>query len=252
MISTKTKLVSAIAMLLVATIMMTSASFAWFTISTAPEMANIDLSMAAIQNLEIAAGESAPSEEPQIGDSGDYNTWGGYVDFSGSSELDFPATVASVGLGTVHYADDGRIDDVTPGSLGTANTSGVAYYTATVGTKADAKIAVVYNIWLRSNQTCTVLADVGEGTISGGSTITSDDIKIAMKEASAENWGTMSAGIGLTANVAKHLQVMIYIDGTNVSAADVAANFTYTGFTIKFYSTGVSNGFTPTFTPTGA
>ena len=50
----KKKLTAAIAMLLVATIMMVSSTYAWFTLSTAPEVTGITTSVGANGNLEMA------------------------------------------------------------------------------------------------------------------------------------------------------------------------------------------------------
>ncbi len=63
---TKSKLMAALVMLLVSAIMMSTASFAWFTISTAPEISNMKSTVAANGNLEIAldagytSGENVP------------------------------------------------------------------------------------------------------------------------------------------------------------------------------------------------
>ena len=50
----KTKLMAAIAMLLVSSIMMVSSTYAWFTLSTAPEVTGIQTSVGANGNLEMA------------------------------------------------------------------------------------------------------------------------------------------------------------------------------------------------------
>ena len=50
----KSKLVAAICMLLVSSIMMVSTTYAWFTLSTAPEVSGISTSVGANGNLEIA------------------------------------------------------------------------------------------------------------------------------------------------------------------------------------------------------
>ena len=50
----KSKLLAAIAMLMVATIMMVSSTYAWFTLSTAPEVQGITTTVGANGNLEIA------------------------------------------------------------------------------------------------------------------------------------------------------------------------------------------------------
>ena len=50
----KNKLIAAIAMLLVSSIMMVSSTYAWFTLSTAPEVQGITTTVGANGNLEIA------------------------------------------------------------------------------------------------------------------------------------------------------------------------------------------------------
>ena len=50
----KTKLMAAICMLLVSSIMMVSTTYAWFTLSTAPEVTGINTAVGANGNLEIA------------------------------------------------------------------------------------------------------------------------------------------------------------------------------------------------------
>ena len=50
----KTKLMAAICMLLVSSIMMVSTTYAWFTLSTAPEVTGITTAVGANGNLEMA------------------------------------------------------------------------------------------------------------------------------------------------------------------------------------------------------
>ena len=50
----KKKLMGAVCMLLVASIMMVSSTYAWFTLSTAPEITGISTSVGANGNLEMA------------------------------------------------------------------------------------------------------------------------------------------------------------------------------------------------------
>ena len=52
----KSKLLAAIAMLMVATIMMVSSTYAWFTLSTAPEVKGISTTIGSNGNLEMALG----------------------------------------------------------------------------------------------------------------------------------------------------------------------------------------------------
>lgn len=125
------KLLGAVAMLLVATIMMVSATYAWFTLSTAPEVKGITTTVGANGNLEIAlrTSETAPSTSA-VGDSMSIEgkdvteaniTWGNLIDLSdpsyGLSDIALrPATflpqnneVGTVWLKTPAYGSDGRV-----------------------------------------------------------------------------------------------------------------------------------------------
>ncbi len=86
--SIRNKLVAAVAMLLVASIMMVSSSYAWFTLSTAPEVTGITTTVGSNGSLEIALAP-ADGTEP-TSDLGDAvkdvflknTTWGNLVDLS--------------------------------------------------------------------------------------------------------------------------------------------------------------------------
>ena len=83
--SIRKKLVAAVAMVLVASVMVVSSSYAWFTLSTAPEVTGIQTSVGANGNLEMAlrtvdltsigtaVGQSFPTAN---------NYWGNLVDLS--------------------------------------------------------------------------------------------------------------------------------------------------------------------------
>lgn len=92
----KKKLMGAICMLLVASIMVVSSTYAWFTLSTAPEITGISTSVGANGNLEMALLNSESFENPdtviksEVGDSTkDVKlknlTWGNLVDLSDAS-----------------------------------------------------------------------------------------------------------------------------------------------------------------------
>ena len=148
----KNKLMAAICMLLVSSIMMVSTTYAWFTLSTAPEVTGINTAVGANGNLEIAlmpkdgqttsitsaAGDSLLAIEAKN------VTWGNLVDLSDSSVygLDsitlYPAalngtydettgyltTIGATMLKTPTYGSDGRVADLV------ANTSN-GYYDST-------------------------------------------------------------------------------------------------------------------------
>lgn len=79
----KTKLMASIASLAIATVLMTSSSFAWFTISTAPEIKGISTRVAANGNLEIALASDGSGTAPSASgtaDTGKNTAWGNLVD----------------------------------------------------------------------------------------------------------------------------------------------------------------------------
>jgi len=135
----KSKLMAAIAMLLVSSIMMVSSTYAWFTLSTAPEVTGISTAVGANGNLEMAllptTGE-VDDIKSEVGDSGKPMvqkniTWGNLVDLSENatygldqiklypSELNITAgsgetaaTIAETMLKTPAYGADGRISSL--------------------------------------------------------------------------------------------------------------------------------------------
>lgn len=129
----KTKLMAAVCMLLVSSIMMVSTTYAWFTLSTAPEVKGITTAVGANGNLEMALlpkdGQLA-SITSSAGDSAKdvvakNVTWGNLVDLSKSefygldkitlfpAELNLDTTTNKLGtamLKTPTYGADGRVD----------------------------------------------------------------------------------------------------------------------------------------------
>lgn len=148
----KHKLVSAAALLLVSSIMMVSTSYAWYVLSTAPEVSNIKTQVGANGALEIALLDENSWENLNLLDMGDIDesvveesivsavtsnlTWGNLVDLDDASyglsniilnparlyiEKDGSGhKVNSVLLKTPVYGEDGRVK-------GLDKTSAVAY-----------------------------------------------------------------------------------------------------------------------------
>lgn len=141
----KKKLMSALAMFLVATTLMTTTSYAWFVLSTAPEVTGIATNVGANGSLEIAllnaetyqdlsliragAGTSMVSNNPSAN-----NTWGNLVDLgyqeyglsnltllparlmvTGSEEAGF--TVKTNLLAVPTYGFDGRVIELDEGTF---------------------------------------------------------------------------------------------------------------------------------------
>ena len=133
----KKKLMGAVCMLLVASIMMISATYAWFTLSTAPEVTGITTSVGANGSLEMALLNSdtwgnPDSIQSKVGDSSAATndvtksniTWGNLVDLSDTSygtnafKLNPAALVLGAAnkvnqttpLATPTYGTDGRVN----------------------------------------------------------------------------------------------------------------------------------------------
>ena len=136
----KSKLIAAIAMLMVSSIMVVSSSYAWFTLSTAPEVTGISTAIGANGNLEMAlmpvSGNLADigNADGSMGTVAKNTTWGNLVDLSDKTAygLDkislFPAALAISGnmisdyyLGTPKYGADGRFTEL-------GNTASTAVY----------------------------------------------------------------------------------------------------------------------------
>ena len=132
----KKKLMGAVCMLLVASIMMISATYAWFTLSTAPEITGITTSVGANGNLEMAllSGNVAAmttqeggirSSMAVVADTVANLTWGNLVDLSddsyGLQSISLkPAQFNNAGswatgnlLSIPVYGADGRVKDLT-------------------------------------------------------------------------------------------------------------------------------------------
>ena len=160
----KKKLMGAICMLLVASIMVVSSTYAWFTLSTAPEITGISTSVGANGNLEMAllnGSENGAADtdtyadltkiKSAVGDSKYVDgkdvkeaniTWGNLVDLTTGYGLDqiklMPAAVkyaeggttnldkASM-LATAQYGADGRVKDVEGTTVSAVYNDGFKY-----------------------------------------------------------------------------------------------------------------------------
>lgn len=143
MASLRKKLLAAIAMLLVACIMTVSSTYAWFTLSTAPEVKGISTTIGANGNLEMALGTYGTvfgTEDPSayVGSSIDATTdwattnitWGNLVDLSEGYGLDkitlYPSRLNSDSGELVNrtsplkfpkYGADGRVSELSDSTL---------------------------------------------------------------------------------------------------------------------------------------
>lgn len=141
----RSKLMAAASMLMVGVIMMVSSTYAWFTLSTAPEVKNISTTVAGNGSLEIAlmpeSGNIGTISAGAVGSNADAKTsntkWGNLVDLSdvsyGLSSIKlYPAQLnTTTENGTVTfkengssplsipvYGGDGRIDSTSAENIG--------------------------------------------------------------------------------------------------------------------------------------
>ena len=129
----KAKLMAAISMLLVATVMLTSASFAWFSISTKPEVTDIKASLSGNGNLEVALADengNAPTNGAGTAKESGYNQkWGNMIDLqkffnpdgNGSNllklqpaEIKINETTGEISGYVPSFGLDGRVDSTSP------------------------------------------------------------------------------------------------------------------------------------------
>jgi len=154
------KLMAATSMLLVAAIMLVSTSYAWFTLSTAPEITGITTSVGANGNLEIAllttetfnnTGAISSAVGDSMANTTDHTvvdaniTWGNLIDLSDSSyglgmlKL-YPSKLNAEGgalkaspLALPVYGADGRVNTLDGDLTTTAIYNGTAFATAAGG-----------------------------------------------------------------------------------------------------------------------
>ena len=141
----KTKLMAAISMLLVSSLMMVTSTYAWFTLSTAPEVTGITTAVGANGNLEMAllpASGLVSEITSNVGDTilpiGQRNaTWGNLVDLSDTNTYGMnkitlypaqlnaatkdangnPLTLAAALLQTPTFGADGRLGELTSNTV---------------------------------------------------------------------------------------------------------------------------------------
>lgn len=114
----KTKLMAAIAMLLVSSIMMVSSTYAWFTLSTAPEVTGITTAVGANGNLEMklqpldgnsavesAVGDSIANQATHLANT----TWGNLVDLKTTQAYTYGLDQITLNPSKLNIEDDGSL-----------------------------------------------------------------------------------------------------------------------------------------------
>ena len=176
----KKKLMGAVCMLLVASIMVVSSTYAWFTLSTAPEITGISTSVGANGNLEMALLTSGTDDNTNtyahldkitsaVGDSAakDNNvtranlTWGNLVNLDdesyGLSDIKLMPARLSKGdtentvkvsnlLQTASYGADGRVTNIDIDTVSAVKNGDGFQYTAATQTYGVRAIGVASNV----------------------------------------------------------------------------------------------------------
>ena len=231
----KQKLIASALMLTVATAMMSTSTFAWFAISTAPEVKEIETSMEATDAFEIALGTDGTKapKESELGDAttGD-TTWGATVTgVENATGLNFPVQLSTGKFQAPIYNDSGR-----PGALGdlaiTEGTITSGMSTVTTDINGETKnVASLTLLWLRSNKAITGATATLDGvTATGGTNVTEANVGVAIEidgKITELTDGTPIAIGNFDANAAKSVKVYVYLKGTEAfNNAQMAENVT--------------------------
>lgn len=246
----KEKLIATIAMLLVATVMLTSASFAWFTISTSPEISDITAEVATNGNLEIAlASNDNFQTEPAASTSSDAGkniTWGNLVDLKAyfdTAEIKLqPVSYEAGALKAPKFGLDGRIIELTAltptwtslktGGTGNFEDGGLAVY--------DNKSAFRIDFFMRTNTAGTIslmdnsTAEANRGahdTSAEGTYLDTDNpaVKVLFKVDNGDykvffdnkTWKEDTVIENAAANTVYKVSMLVFLDGETYTNADL-------------------------------
>ena len=234
----RNKLMAAIAMLLVSSIMMVSSTYAWFTLSTAPEVTGITTSVGANGNLEMALlnGKtfgntgliaSAVGDSSAVKDVKDANiTWGNLVDLS---DISYGLNLIALNPAALNYTDA-----TTQTAVGTTYLQTAVYGAdGRVAKLEDNTITGVYDSttakWVTKQTIDSVEYDAyGVRAIGVDSSLSTAQIVFNAATA-AVNSGNRNASSAVTSAVVAHQQTFLLLamsidsDSATYDADDYAA-----------------------------
>lgn len=224
----KKKLMGAICMLLVASIMVVSSTYAWFTLSTAPEITGISTSVGANGNLEMALLNTATYGDTSliksaVGDSKDTAgqsvvnanvTWGNLVDLSDASygasnfvlnparlNIDDAGKVATNSiLMTAKYGTDGRVTELAANTVdGTYNAEKTSFIAGNKGVRgigvaaamSDAQLAMRNAIAQVAMNVSSAKTTIQNSLTTNGSALAT----LAINYATTEGYSAASADV---------------------------------------------------------
>ncbi len=233
----RNKLMAASLMLVVSILMMSTASFAWFTISTAPEITGMKSQVVVNENLEIAfAASAAVPGAGAANDTGDQTKWGNIIDITDTKDYaSFNGTLRPLQInGNTFqyptYGADGRISSFV--SVQESATV-VDKITNLVDTETTPNVyGYYYDMWIRTNTDGDIKLLTAAGTVRGSTdSATGDGSSIAV----AVN-GTGSAETTALQMAANYIQVGYKILGESsltYNGTTDKATVTYTDVTIN-------------------
>lgn len=249
----KQKLMAAAAMLMVSVVMLTSASYAWFTISVTPEVTDITTTITANENFEIALGtdETAKPNDTEYDDGATDTatnkrakdqTWGATITSLDDLEGLGPAEVNSNVIQTVEYGEDGRPKAKVAADRAIAGETTDTEFdngTADIKDKEGNIIGQTILVWLRTNVTGDVTVEVSgvEFTVDSedrsqivktafevctfGTEVTKGTTIVVAGDPDAE--GVRSAELGeFEKNTEIPVLIHVYLDGEEIKNSDVA------------------------------
>ena len=230
--SLRNKLIASVTMLAVAAIMLTSASFAWYTVSQKGEVSQVKVEMSATENIEIAkaidAGDTVPVPVAP-GQTGDETKYGTTV--TGSKvTLQNPATLATDSvISAPTYEEDGRLGYLVACATQsfvapTGDTTDGGYYTAK--DTSNKLNAIVYGVWVRSNTYENVNLNITNTAGPGKATCVVRDGATVYEDGATVPLGGVDND--------KYLEIVIYYEGSGLTAADVDAGIAEDTFKIEF------------------
>ena len=200
----KKKLTASVAMLGVSAVMLSGVSYAWYTLSTNPEVKGISATAVANENLEIAldnaytAGSEIDEASNQTSPAGAQGsttannyTWGNLVDVStiiGAQELRPATYTANTGIQIPSYGTDGRIDSSKAYTTLTDETYAKDSASAGIAKSKSGDVQYAFKTvyWLRTNKqgavsltsTAVERDDTNDTSVTGqGSYISTDAFK---------------------------------------------------------------------------
>lgn len=256
--SLRQRLMAAISMLLVATVLLVSATYAWFTLSTAPEVTGITTSVGANGNLEIAllttdtyadttAITSNTGDSMAVKAATDANiTWGNLVDLSdssyGLSEISLmPASINTADgklvtdkmLQTPVYGNDGRVSSVTANTVSAIkdgssfkyeSASGQAYGVRAVGVASGlTQQQLDYNSYKTANTSAKNLVASATKTPVGANATTFATIAMNGGEAETYTKNQATALYDIALGVQKSLNNIVKAYANAMAASAVSA-----------------------------